>query len=142
MNTITKDADKRVIPRGRHGLYVSLPKRMKLDGRSRFGKAVTQLRKSLISDLGGDPSTQESLIVDRVVFKVLRLCSFESHILKTQGMESERQSREYLAMSNSLRLDLMAIGLERRERDITPLSQRLAALAGQSERKGGDDGEG
>lgn len=130
---MAKDEDGRTIPRGRHGLYVSLPRRMKLDGRSRFGKAVTQLRKSLISDLGGDLSTQESLIVDRVVFKVLRLCSFEAHILKSQGMESERQSREYLAMSNSLRLDLMALGLERRMKDITPLKETLEALAREEE---------
>jgi len=126
MNEEGKPQGKKIIPRGIHGLYVSLPKRMKIDGRSKFGKAIRQLRNSLIDDLGGDVSTQESLICDRVVFKVLRLCSFEAFILKSQGMETEKQSREYLAMSNSLRLDLQALGLQRREREIEDLKTYLA----------------
>lgn len=133
MNVQNKPKGRKIIPRGIHGLYVSLPKRMKIDGRSKFGKAIRQLRSSLIDDLGGEVSTQESLLVDRIVFKVLRLCSFEAYILKSQGMETERQSREYLTMSNSLRLDLCAVGLGKRERDITPLSERLAALAREQE---------
>lgn len=126
MNEEGKPQGKKIIPRGIHGLYVSLPKRMKIDGRSKFGKAIRQLRNSLIDDLGAEISTQESLIVDRAVFKVLRLCSFESHILKSQGMETEKQSREYLAMANSLRLDLQALGLQRRGGEIENLETYLA----------------
>lgn len=125
-NVQGKAGVRKVIKRGLHGLYVSLPKTMKIDGRSKFGKAILQLRTSLTADLGSDISTQESLIVDRVVFKVLRLCSFEAFILKDEGgTETEKQGREYLAMANSLRLDLQALGLERREQKIEDLQSYL-----------------
>ncbi len=137
-NISKKDKGKKVVLRGIHGLYASLPQRMKIDGRSKFGKAILQLKTSLIADLGGEISTQQSLLVDRAVFKVLRLSSFEAFLLKSsqEGTEkdaTEKQAREYLTMSNSLRLDLCALGLNRRMKDITPLSARLAALAREEE---------
>ncbi len=125
--------------RGKHGLYLSLPKGLKTDGRTRIGKAILQLRRSLIADLGGDVSTQETLLLDRVIFKVLRLCSFEVYLLKSNDDGTPKQSREYLAMSNSLRLDLQALGLERRMQDVTPLKDRLAALAGEEEEGQSED---
>ncbi len=122
------------VMKGVHGLYISLPKRLKIDRRSRFGKALTQLRNSLVEDLGGAEaiSTQVSLIVDRITFKVLKLCSYEAHVLRGD----EAGMKNYLAMSNSLRLDLMALGLERKMKDITPLSERLAALAEKYDEEG------
>jgi hypothetical protein len=123
----------KIVPKGKTGLYMVIPRKQHLDGRSRFAKAVKVLRDELIKDLGGEPSTQERILINRAIFKVIKLSSFEAASMNDQT--SEKDSREYLAMANSLRLDLQALGLSRREADITPLSERLAALAVRSAKK-------
>ncbi len=107
---------------GKHGLFRLLPQRMKIDGRTKFGRAVSDLRNSLTTDLGECLSTQKALLVDRIIFKVLKLCSYEAHSLK--GDDSSMKC--YLAMANSLRLDLQSLGLERREMEPEDLKKYLA----------------
>ena len=109
------------------GLYVSVPRKFKLDRRSRFGKAVGQLRTALAADLGGEPSTQQTLLIDRAIFKVIRLSSFEADYLYAETKpENESMMNYYLAMSNSLRHDLMALGLERKAAQIETLGAYVA----------------
>ncbi len=110
---------------GKHGLFVTLPRNVKIDKRTRFGRAVSQLRRALIDDLGGDLSTQKNLIVDRIVFKVLKLCSYESHIIDGNGGSNPSGEKYYLAFANSLRLDLQALGLEKKILDPVSLTDYL-----------------
>ncbi len=106
----------------KHGLFALLPRKMKIDRRTKFGRAVRDLRLSLEEDMGGDGlSAQRRAILDRVVFKILKLSSYEAQSLK--GDDASMKS--YLAMSNSLRLDLMALGLEKKEPEPESLEEYI-----------------
>ena len=74
------------------------------------------LRASLVKDLGGDLSTMQGLLVDRVVHKTVKCWFYERGVIDGDGQASRDF---YLATCNSLRLDLCALGLERRVKDIT-----------------------
>ncbi len=126
-----KDGGKKKVPKGKTGLYVTVPRKHQLDGRSRFAKAVKALRNDLLQDLGGSPSTQERLILDRAIYKTIRLSSFEAASMNDQA--SEKESREYLAMANSLRLDLQSLGLARREAPEEDLKTYISRTYGQPE---------
>jgi len=96
-----------------HGGYMKLEGR-KLDGRTALSKALNQLRRELTADLGENPSRAQQLIIDRVVFKSARLSFFEQGMLR--GEVPDSANVPYIALANSLRLDLMALGLERKEK--------------------------
>lgn len=74
------------------------------------------LRASLTLDLGGDLSTMQAILVDRVVHKTIKCHLYETGILDGNDPGSRDH---YLACTNSLRLDLCALGLERRTNDLT-----------------------
>lgn len=92
-----------------------------LDERTKFGKAVAALRQQLIKDLGGDISTQESMLVERAISKSLQCAALETRLL--EGHEGSRPY--YVSLSNSLRLDLLALGLQRRAKDVTKTLKEL-----------------
>lgn len=81
-----------------------------LDKRTKFGKAVAALRHEFLKDLGMDISIQESILLDRVISKVLQCSIIERRLL--EGHEENRPF--YISLSNSLRLDLLTLGLERK----------------------------
>lgn len=102
-------------PVKRNGLWIDFDKRV-IDGRTKLGKYLNLLRASLTRDLGGDLSTQQAILVDRVVHKTIKCFLYERGILDGDGQGSRDH---YLACTNSLRLDLCALGLERRTQDLT-----------------------
>jgi hypothetical protein len=105
----------------KHGLWVNFDKRP-VDGRTKLAKYMGLLRASLIKDLGGDPSTMQAVLIDRVVHKVTKCFLYERGVLS----ENNQGSRDlYLALCNSLRLDLCALGLKRRARKIMNLDEYL-----------------
>lgn len=110
-----------------HGGWMRLEGR-RLDGRTRLAKALNQLRRELTADLGAAPSRAQRLIIDRVVFKSARLGFFEQGYLR--GEVSDGANATYIALANSLRLDLMALGLERRERQCLDLKEYLKEKGG------------
>jgi len=106
----------------KHGGYSTIWKRAvqgSLDGRSLVSRAVKDLRAALISDMGGEQnlSTQKSLILDRAVAKVFRCQAIETALYEGQEL-SPHTIGLYLALSNSLRKDLSALGLNRVARRI------------------------
>ena len=121
---------KKIVPRGVHGLYATIPRKHHLDGRSRFAKAVKSLRKNLEKDLGDDLSVMETLLLDRLIYKCIRLSSWEAASLKEDSTPSERDMREYVSLANSLRHDLATLGLQRREADIEDLHAYIARTYG------------
>lgn len=113
VDTMAKDRDNRL----KHGAYSKILKAdglAALDQRTAFGKAVAALRRSLITDLGGDPSVQQSFLIDRVIAKALQASALEAKLL--EGHEASRAF--YISLSNSLRHDLLALGLERKAKDM------------------------
>jgi len=99
----------------KHGSYLKLAKR-RLDGRTVLAKQLNELKQVMISDLGGDITKAQELLVDRVKFKVASLHFME--IAMSKGEMSV--NGEYISLANSFRADLALLGLERRERNYIP----------------------
>ncbi len=125
-------AGKRRVSRNatRHGAYTlvaAMNGRRTID--ARLSRILKQEQDCLARDLGGgswaDLSRQRQILVRRVVFKRLICESIEAYVvergaIKEDGVLLESLDKNYLAFTNSLRLDLMALGLARQTRDVTP----------------------
>jgi hypothetical protein len=68
----------------------------------------------------GSPTTAQALLIQSCALKATRL-SLLSEQLLAGNPPSEGSDHHCLAWLNSMRLDLMALGLERRERQILDL---------------------
>lgn len=111
-----------------HGAYRDLHR---IDGRTREGKALRFLEATLVTSLGGDVSAQEAALVQRAAFKLFRCGLLEKHLmaLETRVRQEgkplgslripEHLTKVYLQWSREARADLMALGLERRARNVS-----------------------
>jgi hypothetical protein len=100
-----------------------------VDGRTLVGRILKQVRSELVAHLGGDPSVAELLLIENAAMKSARVALL-SQKLAEGGEIAPGADHHVLAWSNSLRLDLMALGLQRRVRDVTPrLSDIIKAHA-------------
>ncbi|MEE9249739.1 MAG: hypothetical protein V3U93_01250 [Alphaproteobacteria bacterium] len=63
--------------------------------------------------VGGAPTAAERILIRLASIKSLRLALMVDHVLSEQAI-TERDDRQYLAWSNSLRRDLDTLGLKRR----------------------------
>jgi len=96
----------------KHGAYTALSKR-KIDKRTTLGKWIKNIRQALVTDLGGDVTAAQSILIDRIKFKV---CA--CHFMEQAVARGEIPSwHDYAAVTNSLRADLQLLGLERRQKD-------------------------
>lgn len=113
----------------------------RLDMRSEAGQAIKRLQTRLETDLGGTDnlSTQERLIVDRIIRKALIIEALETYalsrksIFKRNGELIGCLGRHYLSYTEALRRDLLAVGLQRRTKDVPNLSDYLSARAAANE---------
>ena len=87
----------------RHGAFAQL-RLKKIDSRTREGKTLLAAQSCLSSAMGGDPSPQQSTLIDRIIFKMLHCLLYERAVLA--GNASSGTDHIYLAWANSLRLDL------------------------------------
>jgi len=124
-----KDAKNPVIV---HGLYADLAKR-KIDGRTKLAKAMREARTGLIQLFpGGQTNAAAGLLIDRILFKALKLSLYETQDLK--GMEglSPGSEQRYLNMANSLREDIRLLTAlaqkQTPEKEVPDLQEYLAAL--------------
>jgi hypothetical protein len=98
-----------------HGLYADIAKR-KLDGRTKVVRAMREARAGLAQLFpGGQTNAAAALLIDRIIFKALKLSLYEAHDLKGLEGLSPGSEQGYLNMSNSLREDI---------RLLTALAQR------------------
>ena len=105
----------------KHGIFVDFRK-VKIDGRTSLGKYMRTLRETLTRDLGGDLSTMEKVLLDRIVSKVIRCYLYEAGIFSDEKFGSRDF---YLALCNSLRHDLAAIGLKKKTGKLLDLGEHL-----------------
>ncbi len=82
------------------------------DGRTKLGKTMATFRDALIEHVGGNPSAPEMLIINAAVTKAVRLQLGQEKALRDA---TEQDSHNWLAWSESLRRDLIALGLESRK---------------------------
>jgi hypothetical protein len=76
----------------------------------------------------GDATAPQRLIVQAAAIKAVRLSLLTENLL-TGDPPSDGSDHHALAWLNSMRLDLCALGLERRERQILDLNGYLKAAA-------------
>ena len=112
--------------RAKHCLWVDF-KSVKLDGRTALAKAINLMRRELVKHVGGKPSIAEALLIERVVHKSVKAFLYETNYFWDQNQGSEAH---YLALVNSLRLDLQTLGLKRQGKKILDLNEYLNKKGG------------
>jgi hypothetical protein len=94
-----------------------------LDWRKKLTKSFRAVQSALTLSIGGEPSPQQMILIDSIAYKFVRCCLFEISVLKG---ESDSGQEHYLALSNSLRHDLIALGLQRVAKDVPSLQAYIA----------------
>ena len=99
-----------------HGAYRNLTA---LDGRTKEARIIAEVEAALVNSLGGDPSPQQCLLIQRIAVKSLRCYLSEREFLRNRSQS--RLETDYLSWANSLRADLQLLGLERRAKPVVDL---------------------
>jgi hypothetical protein len=97
-------------------------KTVKLDGRTALARAINLMRRELVKHVGGKPSIAEALLIDRIVHKAVKAYIYETNFFIDQNQGSKDH---YLALVNSLRLDLQVLGIKRNEEKALDLAEYL-----------------
>jgi hypothetical protein len=122
-----------------HGLYSHLES-VKLDGRTKVVQALQTAREALALLFPQGVNAPAAMVIDRIVYKALKLSLYEAHELSGGAVAPGGEVR-YLTMSNSLREDLrmLAALAEKKphEPQIPSLEQYLSSL--RQANGGGDD---
>ncbi len=116
----------------KHGLWIGPKSITQMDGRKTLVKCFKQVKRELVTALGGDISPQQQIIIERAVFKLYRCVVFEQLSLdnKVSGIDEI-----YLAWSNSLRRDLETLGLKRIPKDLNTLQDYVKQKYGDGDGK-------
>lgn len=116
---------KRGHPKVVHGAYSFIASGKLPEHRVYLLRYLSGARQGLIDDLGGEESlsTAQIILIDRITSKLGCVRCIEEHIRENGVFLGQELSpvlkASYLAYSNSLRLDLLALGIERRNADET-----------------------
>lgn len=105
----------------KHGIWADM-KGLHVDGRTRLGKWMDHLRNELSRHVGGEPSVAESILIEQIVIKTLKVHLYHVGLFKNKSFGSRDHA---LAIQNSIRLDLMALGLQRRQKRVLDLDEYL-----------------
>ena len=108
----------------KHGAYIA-----RFDRRSRAGRCLSQIESELVAALGGSPSPQQILILQRAAVKAVRCALLEKELIKQGGLSCFVE-KHYLAFSRSLREDLRCLGLQRQERPVQELTEYVKEAYG------------
>jgi len=111
-----------------HGGYSFIAQGALPEHRSNILRYLMAVRQGLIQDLGpteNDLSTAKIVLIDRITTKLGVIRCVEEHIRENSVMAGDDLApslkASYLAYNNSLRLDLQALGLEKKgEAILTP----------------------
>jgi len=110
--------------RKKHGGYAYLSKGTIPENRAYIERYLTGVREGLINDLGPeekDLTAAQIIIIDRVVTKLGVIRCIEEHIRENSVMKGHDLApslrKSYLAYNNSVRLDLTALGIDKRKAD-------------------------
>jgi hypothetical protein len=85
----------------------------------------------LTQALGGEPSPQQVLLIQRASTKALRCALVENKILRLRGEIPESLSQDYLRWARELRADLVALGLDRKLKNISDLQSYVTDTYGE-----------
>ena len=99
----------------------------KLDRRTRLSKWIEKKKAALIVELGENLTVQQEILVDRVCAKMAKCRLYENGVL-CNPPETMGSRDHYLALCNSLRLDLQVLfpdGLKMQGKKVTDLGAYL-----------------
>jgi hypothetical protein len=82
-----------------------------MDWRSREGQVLIAARAELTAHVGGNPNNVQKALIERAARLTLYVELMDAEAL-VAGTMTERNSRQYLAWVNALRLCLHDIGLD------------------------------
>lgn len=103
------------------GLWLDF-RRIRLDKRTKLAKTISFLKKSLRAHLGGECSIVQEILIDRAVHKLVKVMLYENGVIANP----DQGSRDYyIALANSLRLDLQALGIEGKQKDLVTLPEYI-----------------
>ena len=108
------------------GPYSNVGRLLNVDGRTRLGKLMRDVRAALSEHVGGEPNAAQQLIIHQATIKTTRLILLEKRILSELGLE-EGDTHQWLAWSNSLRRDLEALGIASKVRNEPRLAEYIEA---------------
>jgi hypothetical protein len=94
-----------------------------IDRRTKPGRVLKATINELVAQIG-DPSPAQRLIIQSAALKAVRLSLLTENLLGGDVL-AEGSDHHALAWLNSLRLDLVALGLERREKPVLDLAAYL-----------------
>jgi hypothetical protein len=100
---------------------------MKLDERTKIAKLLKGLKAKLIEHLGGNVSFTEQMLIERIAFKCLKARIFETNFFLNEDPGSDQH---FLALVNSLRRDLQALGLHKKPGTLPGLEDYLKGKSG------------
>jgi len=115
-----------------HGGYSFLTKGELPENRTHVLKYLMAVREGLVKDLGpteNDLSTAQIVLIDRVTTKLGVIRCIEEHIRERSVIVGDDLApslkASYLAYNNSIRLDLLALGLDRKDQEPVLTSYEL-----------------
>lgn len=73
----------------KHGAFTQIRVKQ-IDARTKEEKAIAAAKNALICAIGGDPTPQESILIARIVFKMLRCTLYEMATLQGQTGHGHR----------------------------------------------------
>lgn len=85
-----------------------------LRARTKEARFLNEIRDQLTEHVGGRPSPVQKLLIERIAMTMLRIELMDAEALKRGRPIRVRQSRDYLAWTNSIRLMLQHLGFEGR----------------------------
>lgn len=132
--------------RKKHGGYAFLSKGELPENRAYVERYLTAVREGLIQDLGPsekDLTTAQLVIIDRVTTKLGVIRCIEEHTRENTVMAGSRLSpslrESYLAYNNSIRLDLQALGIDKRKADdVVDVREYVRKRYGEGKEKGNE----
>ena len=103
-----------------------------LDRRTTAGKIMKSIVRDLVEHVG-DPTAPQLLIIQAAGLKAVRLALLADRLLTDENL-ADGADHHALSWLNSMRLDLQALGLERRERPLLNLAAYLKTSPAEAER--------
>lgn len=134
MSPGAKEFMDKIRPKSRpikHGLYTKIQIK-RVDGRTKLGKYVQELRKRFTEDLGGQETLsiqQQTLVDDVLIPQLLQIKSYNTRTFDPEFETSFETAKYFVALCNSARLTLCALGLQKKEPEPLDLKKYLAQKA-------------
>lgn len=107
------------------GFSIMVPRGELPENRKYVRQYLTEIREGLIRDIGGTEenlTTAQAILIDRIISKLGVIRCIEEYHSENKIMEGDQLAvalkESYLSYNNSIRLDLMALGIDKRRQEV------------------------